>query len=424
MVFRHHTTQALCGDAHRDFITHVAFDIYGRRIATASSDMTVCVWDSSPSGGEWTRTASWKMHFGPVWRVRWAHPEFGQILATCSFDKTVQIHEEIGNQTPSRLARSGIQVGRGEAPCNWVRRCIFRESPTNVTDIQFAPHYMGLMLATGAKNGVIRIYEAPDIMNLAQWDLVAEIDLITEVMVANGLEAPPTLLQRELSQLQVKDYSAAGAQEQSTKDKEKETTREQKDILLIDLRISSICWSTCRFQRTLLAAATDSEEEKANCVLFLEYVEEKKKFYWLKDLTIKELGPVSEIAFAPSSGRIFHQLAVAIVNEVLIYNIHTTEVHEVVEPEKAVTIGNVRRKPTVIQRMDYKAGLIAGVNSKGVFIWRISWNPTGTILSLGCCDGSVYMWKRHQGNVFKQIAYREPGFSTGERKVPKRHPYY
>ena len=40
-------------------------------------------------------TASWKSHYGSVWKVTWAHPEFSQVLATCSFDRTAAIWEEI-----------------------------------------------------------------------------------------------------------------------------------------------------------------------------------------------------------------------------------------------------------------------------------------------------------------------------------------
>ena len=29
-----------------------------------------------------------------MWRVTWAHPEFGQVLATCSFDNTAAVWEE------------------------------------------------------------------------------------------------------------------------------------------------------------------------------------------------------------------------------------------------------------------------------------------------------------------------------------------
>lgn len=33
-------------------------------------------------------------HDGPIWKVKWAHPDFGNILATCSYDKSVNIWEE------------------------------------------------------------------------------------------------------------------------------------------------------------------------------------------------------------------------------------------------------------------------------------------------------------------------------------------
>ena len=35
-------------------------------------------------------------HSGSVWKVTWAHPEFGQVIATCSFDRTAVVWEERG----------------------------------------------------------------------------------------------------------------------------------------------------------------------------------------------------------------------------------------------------------------------------------------------------------------------------------------
>lgn len=35
-----------------------------------------------------------KAHDGAVTRVAWAHPEFGQVIATCSFDRSIRIWEE------------------------------------------------------------------------------------------------------------------------------------------------------------------------------------------------------------------------------------------------------------------------------------------------------------------------------------------
>lgn len=109
---------------HKDLIHDVAYDFYGQRMATCSSDqyVKVCpsivlvrycsclsyvlvqlfnyfdvkVWDQN-SDGKWTLTSSWKAHSGSVWKLTWAHPEFGQVLATCSFDRTAAVWEEIGN---------------------------------------------------------------------------------------------------------------------------------------------------------------------------------------------------------------------------------------------------------------------------------------------------------------------------------------
>lgn len=33
-------------------------------------------------------------HEGPVWQVAWAHPKFGPILASCSYDGSVIIWQE------------------------------------------------------------------------------------------------------------------------------------------------------------------------------------------------------------------------------------------------------------------------------------------------------------------------------------------
>ncbi|CAB4045588.1 nucleoporin SEH1-like, partial [Paramuricea clavata] len=68
------------------------------------------VWDLGEDA-EWKCTASWKTHYGSVWRVTWAHPEFGQVLATCSFDNTAAVWEEqIATET-----RRGTGTQRGQS---------------------------------------------------------------------------------------------------------------------------------------------------------------------------------------------------------------------------------------------------------------------------------------------------------------------
>uniref|UniRef100_A0A3Q2DWC4 SEH1-like (S. cerevisiae) n=1 Tax=Cyprinodon variegatus TaxID=28743 RepID=A0A3Q2DWC4_CYPVA len=149
---------------HKDLIHDVSYDFHGRRMATCSSDQSVKVWDKSENG-EWQCTASWKTHSGSVWRVTWAHPEFGQVLASCSFDRTAAVWEEIVGESNDK--QRGLS--------HWIKRTTLVDSRTSVTDVKFAPKHMGLMLATCSADGVVRIYEAPDVMNLSQWSLQHEI---------------------------------------------------------------------------------------------------------------------------------------------------------------------------------------------------------------------------------------------------------
>jgi WD40 repeat protein len=108
---------------HADVIHDVAYDYYGERMATCSSDMTVKVWERGSCIG------AWKGHDGSIWRLAWAHPEFGQVLASCSFDRSVHIWEE-----PPGGARGGA----------WPRRAVLGDARESVSDVAFAPKHLGM----------------------------------------------------------------------------------------------------------------------------------------------------------------------------------------------------------------------------------------------------------------------------------------
>ena len=94
-------------------------DYYGKRLATCSSDRTVKVFDvidgepQRTSGGQtlkgcaffWVPAFAFLRlmlhsfsisfsHTGPVWQVAWAHPKYGHILASSSYDGKVLIWKE------------------------------------------------------------------------------------------------------------------------------------------------------------------------------------------------------------------------------------------------------------------------------------------------------------------------------------------
>uniref|UniRef100_A0A0K8TT61 Putative nuclear pore complex component sc seh1 n=1 Tax=Tabanus bromius TaxID=304241 RepID=A0A0K8TT61_TABBR len=232
---------------HKDVIHDIVYDYYGQRIATCSSDQTIKVWDQNEQE-DWYVSYSWKAHSGSIWRLTWAHPEFGQVLASCSFDRIASVWEEV----------VGEKVTATMAPTKrWVRRTNLVDSRTSVTDVKFAPKHLGLLLATASADGVIRIYEAPDIMNLSQWSLQHEISC--------------------------------------------------------KLSLSCLSWnqSMSRLHTPMIAAGSDETSSSSGGKVFLyEYSENVRK--WAKVDTINSITePVHDIAFAPNIGRTYHILAVA-----------------------------------------------------------------------------------------------------------------
>ena len=137
------------------------------------------IWSKS-DGGEWVPQVSWKAHLGPVWRVSWAHPEFGQLLASCSLDRNVNIWEEQEN-----VDAAGHVVSR------WHKRAQLGDALDSVNDVRFAPRHLGLKLAAGSADGRVRVYEAFDVMNLAHWEFTVRRQPRGG---ASGRRPPPTRL--------------------------------------------------------------------------------------------------------------------------------------------------------------------------------------------------------------------------------------
>ena len=68
-------------------------DFFGRKLATASSDRTIRIFQINDNQTE-TLLSILSGHEGPVWQIAWAHPKFGAILGSCSYDGTVIIWQE------------------------------------------------------------------------------------------------------------------------------------------------------------------------------------------------------------------------------------------------------------------------------------------------------------------------------------------
>jgi hypothetical protein len=69
-----------------NFLNKKAPELLGLAILNSTSLFQhVKVWDLDEATQTWVCTATWKSHFGSVWKVTWAHPEFGQVLPKFSW---------------------------------------------------------------------------------------------------------------------------------------------------------------------------------------------------------------------------------------------------------------------------------------------------------------------------------------------------
>lgn len=77
-------------------------------------------------------------HDGPVWQVAWAHPKFGSLLASCSYDRRVIIWKE-------------------ERENEWVQLQQFSEHESSVNSIAWAPYEYGAVLACASSDGSVSV---------------------------------------------------------------------------------------------------------------------------------------------------------------------------------------------------------------------------------------------------------------------------
>ena len=78
-------------------------------------------------------------HDNSIWGVSWSHPRFGNLLASCGFDRKIIIWKE-NNQ-------------------KWEKIYEYVEHKNSVNCVSFANHEFGLILVAGSSDGNISLHE-------------------------------------------------------------------------------------------------------------------------------------------------------------------------------------------------------------------------------------------------------------------------
>ncbi|KAF4122135.1 protein transport protein SEC13 [Geosmithia morbida] len=119
-------------------------DYYGRKLATCSSDRTIKIFEVEGETHRLLETL--KGHEGAVWCVAWAHPKFGNILASAGYDGKVFIWKDQGTQQTAQ----------------WQRIYDFSQHKASVNIVAWAPHEAGCLLACASSDGNVSVLEFKD----------------------------------------------------------------------------------------------------------------------------------------------------------------------------------------------------------------------------------------------------------------------
>ena len=406
---------------HLDYVLDISFDHYGRRFATASGDRTVRVWDltaegvwetstttTTGGGGTSSNNNEWQAHKGPVNRISWAHPEFGQLLATAGSDHTVVIWEEREGgfnslATPERSAdgffepaapptitrsnsndNDNIHVSNTSAAgattvgtSRWVAKATLSDARRAVTAVEFAPRHLGLRLASGSSDGIVRIYEALDTMNLNHWKLDAEI----EENVDNNSSSSSSSGDEDNS-------GGGGGGSSSNNNNNNNNTASSNE----NMGVSSLSWCTGRFEPATLVIGYASGR-----VSICRYDDGRRT--WMELLRLpghltSDGIPrgVLDVAWAPNVGRTFHLIASC-------------------GKDNRLLVHRIKRGGGGGEQSDGNSNSSGGLTYDGTAIldqgrtnWRCQWNVTGTVLASSGDGGAVMLWKNDFHGKWKCVS--------------------
>ncbi|KAH9174724.1 WD40 repeat-like protein [Lactarius sanguifluus] len=389
---------SLIQNAHGDLVTDAAYDFYGVRLATCSLDHRIKIWQLDESDGTWTAVADWKAHGAAVTKLSWAHPEFGSVLASSSFDRTVKVWEEIPAENTDQPQTNGASTAANGPGTRWLERAVLADAKGTVRAVEFAPHQLGLKLATIASDNHLRVYECPEVPALTNWTLAQEADVPalpststsrphtyaapTPTHVSGTPAADASLVANALQQQQQQPPLQRGA-----------GGREADGGW-------SVSW--CKEQYWGEVLATCSGVSGVVKIVQLSPSRRPITLLSLDPSPPVDSGPISEdgmapyavtsVAWAPSCGRSYHLVATGSRDgHVRIWKLRSSSLDE----ERIENSEDAKWTGSVVADFDHHKSSVG----------RVEWNITGTILSSAGNDGRIRLWKPTTGNIWRPAGH-------------------
>ncbi|KAF1983319.1 WD40 repeat-like protein [Aulographum hederae CBS 113979] len=144
---------------HEDLVLAVDFNMYGTRMATASSDHTIKVWDKK--NDEWFVTDQWRAHDAEVVDVKWNGPHMGQVLGSIGEDGRFKLWEEDVVEAPNSGRRfKMITSMKSETKVPFMS--------LDIKNVSLVETYIALI----TRDGYLTVHEPVDHDNLAEWQIL------------------------------------------------------------------------------------------------------------------------------------------------------------------------------------------------------------------------------------------------------------
>ncbi|OCH93924.1 WD40 repeat-like protein [Obba rivulosa] len=403
----------LIPNAHNDLVTDASYDFYGLRLATCSLDQRIKVWQLDETNGTWAVESEWKAHDAAISKVCWAHPEFGTILASSSFDRTVKVWEQI----PATESDAPQVNGSGGAvlTSKWVERAMLVDAKGTVRAIEFAPQHFGLKLASISSDNQLRVYDCLEQPSLTTWQMAEEVDVLNlpsgsrsnnnTANVATPTQQPSTT--PEAASASLVAHALQQQQQQQGQPARSGSGNREAD--------GGWCLSWCkdRYWGELIAAGCGA----SGVVKIIQLTQSRRPF------TVLTLDPspsqtstndasgknapasdgdtptpfaITSVAWAPSCGRSYHLIATGGRDgRVRIWRVRPPLPSDELdgEPDGDASEGK------------WSASIVGDFDDHKSAVGRVEWNITGTILSSAGNDGRVRLWKMTVGNVWRPAGH-------------------
>ncbi|GAA5934558.1 hypothetical protein JCM3775_000388 [Rhodotorula graminis] len=159
-----------------DLVTCALFSPLATHLALASADHHVRVTTQHPDSHTWDHNPrEWKAHDGPVLALAWAHPSFGNLLASGGSDGA--LHLWLDDHYDQHHNDHSHSHSPGRPPPGWTCTASLLDAHGTLRSLSFAPPETGLKLAAVSSDSHLRVWECLDPLNLRDWQLRDDVDL-------------------------------------------------------------------------------------------------------------------------------------------------------------------------------------------------------------------------------------------------------